>query len=316
MLSYNIGTSHLVAKGRKAFYLVSRIFQNCKEMSSTTFFRIFDTKVVPILLYSSEIWGYQRLDKLERVHMLACKRFLGVPLKTPNKMVYGELGRYPLYVNSSIRCIKYWLKVTQMAPHRLPKQAYSMLFSLDANGKRNWVTNIKELLQSLGFDNVWRDQGVLNIGNFLTMFRERLIDNFVQEWSLTIRNRDRYLLYSSATGQFGKAAYIEHIDIYCFRVALSQIRLGVLPINSNMNRYGVNKKDSLCPFCPSDIEDENHLLCVCPMYICLRTRFLNDVHCTYMLREMLDGSDVYISRLISKFIFHAMKRRQQCIDNQ
>lgn len=313
-LSYNIGTSHLVAKGKKAVYLVSRVVQNCKEMSPSTFFNIFDTKVLPILLYSSEIWGYQRLDQVERVHMLACKRFLGVPLKTPNKMVYSELGRYPLFINSSVRCIKYWFKVLQMEPHRLPKQAYSMLLAMDVNGKRNWVTHIKELLLSLGFGYVWMDQGVLNTGGFLTAFRQRMIDTFIQEWSVVVRNKSRYELYSRVTNNFGRAAYIKNIDVYCFRVALCQMRLGVLPINNNMNRYGDNPSASMCPFCPYLIEDENHLICVCPVYEYLRVRFLYNIKCDG-LHEMLKGEDTSTARTISKYIFHAIKRRQHCLDN-
>ena len=31
--------------------------------------------------------------------------------------------------------------------------------------------------------------------------------------------------------------YLSAIDLYCFRVALTQLQLGVLPINSNMYRY-------------------------------------------------------------------------------
>ena len=57
-------------------------------------------------MYASEILGTVRQDGIEKVHMMACKRFfLGVPLRTPNKMVYGELGRYPLFVNSTLQCL-------------------------------------------------------------------------------------------------------------------------------------------------------------------------------------------------------------------
>ena len=68
---------------------------------------LFDIKIQPILMYASEIWGTMRLDGIEKVHMMACKRLFGVPLRTPNKMVYGELGRDPLFVNSTLRCLKY-----------------------------------------------------------------------------------------------------------------------------------------------------------------------------------------------------------------
>ena len=107
------GTDHLAAKGgKKAGICLSKAFQKYKEMTYETFFKIFDSKVQPILLYSSEIWGLQRLENIEIFlyffsHLMACKRFLGVPVRTPNKMVYGDLGRFPLFINSYISCIKY-----------------------------------------------------------------------------------------------------------------------------------------------------------------------------------------------------------------
>ena len=47
-----------------------------------------------------------RLDNIERVHMMACKHFLRVPLRTPNKMVYDSL-----FVNSTLRCLNYYILV-------------------------------------------------------------------------------------------------------------------------------------------------------------------------------------------------------------
>jgi len=36
---------------------------------------------------------------------------LNINQTTCNAFVYGELGRYPLYVNRYVRITKYWLKV-------------------------------------------------------------------------------------------------------------------------------------------------------------------------------------------------------------
>ena len=77
-------------------------------MTKETFFRVFDSKIQSVLLYSSEIWGLHRLDSIKRVNLMAWERYLGVPIRTPNKMVYGELGRFPLFVASYVRCVKYW----------------------------------------------------------------------------------------------------------------------------------------------------------------------------------------------------------------
>ena len=42
--------------------------------------------------------GLQCLKNVEKVHTFACKRFLNVPVRTPNKSVYGDLRRYLLYI--------------------------------------------------------------------------------------------------------------------------------------------------------------------------------------------------------------------------
>ena len=38
-------------------------------------------------------------------------------------MVYGETGRYPLYIDSKIASLRYWLKLGKMPITRFPKQA-------------------------------------------------------------------------------------------------------------------------------------------------------------------------------------------------
>ena len=127
---------------------------------------------------ASEIWGTVRLDDIEKVNMMACKRFLGVSLRTPNKMVYGELGRFPLFVNSTLRCLKYWLRVLKMDHFRIPKQAYKMMSLMDESEKKCSVTQVKNVLSKNGFYCVWLQQGVRDEKNFLCELKQRLTDNF------------------------------------------------------------------------------------------------------------------------------------------
>jgi hypothetical protein len=42
---------------------------------------------------------------LEKVHVQFCKLLLDLKTSTPNVMVYGELGRYPLTVKLKARLI-------------------------------------------------------------------------------------------------------------------------------------------------------------------------------------------------------------------
>ena len=104
--------------------------------------------------------AFQRIDVIEKVHTFACKRFLNVPLKTPDKMVYGDLERYPLFVNSCIRAVKHWFKLLQMKENRLPKKAYHMQINMETNGKCCWASRLRDLLCKFGFGFVWLQKSV------------------------------------------------------------------------------------------------------------------------------------------------------------
>ena len=256
----------LLLCGKKAVFNLCTSFQKCREMAKETFFKIFDSKIQSVLLYSSEIWGLHILDSIERVHLMACKRYLGMPSRTPNKMVYGELGRYPLFIAPHVRCIKYWFRLLYMEQSRLPNQAYRMLVNLDENGKQCWATEVRELLCKTGFYFVWLQQGVGDVKSFLYVFKQRLLDMFTQERTSDIRDKERYEMYRSFKVMFGAEKYLSVIDIYCFRVALTQLRLGVLPINSNMYSYSDCPTNKNCVFCQNQVENEDHFLLVCPLY--------------------------------------------------
>ena len=206
-------------------------------------------------MYASEIWGTVRLDGIEKVHMMACKRFLGVPLRTPNKMVYGELGRYPLFVNSTLRCLKYWLRVLKMDDIRIPKEAYKMMILMDVSEKKCWVTQVKNVLSKNGFYCVWLQQGVGDEKTCLCELKQRLTDNFIQEQNAAIRDKDRYFPYRNVKSVFEPEQYLSALEIYCFKVGLCQLRLGVLPINNNLHRYSnCAIQRNLCSLCKCDRE--------------------------------------------------------------
>ena len=62
-------------------------------------FQLFDAFVSPILNYKCQIWGFTKSEELERIYLKVCRKVLGVKQSTSNATVYGELGRYPLYMN-------------------------------------------------------------------------------------------------------------------------------------------------------------------------------------------------------------------------
>ena len=46
-------------------------------------------------------------DVLEKVHLKFCKMILNVMTSTPNNMIHGELGRYPVEIDIKIIIISF-----------------------------------------------------------------------------------------------------------------------------------------------------------------------------------------------------------------
>ena len=152
-------------------------------------FKLFDKIIAPILLYGSEIWGYEFRKEIEAVHVTFCKYVLGVARNTPNCAALGECGRLPLSVLYMTRCIKYWIRIIQLYNHaRYPKCCYDILYQLDIHvaGRHTWATDVKNMLYRFGFGIVWLSQGAGNVELFLCMFKQRVSDISRQEWTSNI----------------------------------------------------------------------------------------------------------------------------------
>ena len=85
------------------------------------YFKLFDSKVSPVLLYGAELWGVDCQKAIERVHNYACKRYMCIRLNAFNDAVLRDCGRYPMYITATKRCVKHWLKILRMQDNRYVK---------------------------------------------------------------------------------------------------------------------------------------------------------------------------------------------------
>ncbi len=61
--------------------------------------------------------------------------------------------------------------------------------------KQNWASLVKKLLSDLGFYYVWIAQGVGNVNKFLSILKQRLTDNFIQNWNSRLLESSRSIFY-------------------------------------------------------------------------------------------------------------------------
>ena len=94
----------------KALFSLNNLFDKI-ALSISEKIKLFDSMILPILNYASEIWGFHPAPDIERVHLKFLKQILKVKSQTPSAAVYGELGRVPLHVMRKEHILKYWFKV-------------------------------------------------------------------------------------------------------------------------------------------------------------------------------------------------------------
>ena len=84
--------------------------------------------------------------------------------------------------------------------------------------KDNWASSVKLLLSRLGFFEVWLEQGFGNITNFLTIFKIRVNDIFVQNRHARFENSFRARFYLTfANFKYQVEHYLDCITLDKFR---------------------------------------------------------------------------------------------------
>jgi hypothetical protein len=237
-------------------------------------------------------------------------------------MVYGDLGRYPLFIDSAVSAIRYWFKLQNMFLVRLPRQAYEMdknsFLRIPRNEPNldNWACAVKRCFDTCGFSYVWVNGGVAHEKLFLRAFRQRMIDCYKQDWFGKLMDSDRFSTYGSFKSLLQPEKYLTDITITKFRNVFVRLRLGILDINGNKRYSAV---PNVCPFCPS-VENEIHFLLHCPVYQDLRVKYIlkyytDNVHVP-PLTFLLQNENTFVIRAVAMFIYYAMKKRFEEIENR
>ena len=129
------------------FYLILYyVILYCLTLFCLIMLDLFDKTVVPVLLYGCEVWGYENNIVVDMVFLKFCKYLLGLKSSTPNCMVYGELGSYPVSLTIKIRLISFWLKLISTPDDRISKQMYNLIYRMHQNNTHQsaWLNCITD----------------------------------------------------------------------------------------------------------------------------------------------------------------------------
>ena len=316
-LSVTAAVDNLSVQAKKKTVQLLKTMYALHSLQTKVFFRLFDAQVQPALLYCSELWGLSFHQSVEKAHLFACKRFLNVDTRTPNSLVYAELGRFPLILSSTVRAVKYWLKLSKLPAGRLPKQAYLMLLNSCIPGRLSWAKSVEDCLCKLGYAYIWHNQGVPNERSFLRNLKLRLQDCYCQEWHSKIGNSDRFIFYSSFKSSFECERYLNFINVKKFRDAFIRFRFGVNELRANKIFVNEHHLKLNCPSCRDHLETEEHFLLRCPLYNDLRSKYLNQYLNSArpnVVSCLIDGQEIKKTRSVAMYVYYALKLRSYSLE--
>jgi hypothetical protein len=223
-LCWTMTQKTLASQASKAVGFIKLVSYKCGGLPAKTLFDLFDKMVLPILMYSCEIWGYNAHECINKVQTSFCKYVLGVSRSTPNAAALGECGRFPISALCKIRVVKYWLRVLLMDEGRLPKATYNMMKDLDASGRTTWASHIRSLLNMYGFSYAWENQNNLVPELLLSEFSQRVKDCSIQEWNGDLDTNGRLTRYKIFKSSLECEIYLNIVNGVCFKSALARFR--------------------------------------------------------------------------------------------
>lgn len=311
----NFSVKCLNDQALKAYNNLLSVFSRL-NLDMKTMFSMFDSLVAPILLYGSEVWGAYSIKEVDKLHLRFCKNMLGVRSQTSNVAVMGELGRFPLTILCRERLLKQYLKIMKN-PNSL---MYNVFFDLKSTNilisNNSWALSVKNLLNDLGFAFLYDPVNFDVNTDYFPMLKQRLRDQYLQEWSDTVDNQPKLDYYKKFKTEFCYEKYLDIVDNSNFRKELSRFRLSAHNLEIESGRFeNIDRDNRKCKICNINVESEYHFLLVCPKYrdirrkCCINSSFpsLKKFYC------IMSSKKHKTIRNVAKFVSCAMNLRKEML---
>ena len=309
----------------------------CKMIKNKGFpFNIFQMLynccVTSITDYSHEVIGFHQYTGSASIHTKAIRAYLGVGHSANLCGLRSEMGWLEPRSRTQIRMMRYFLKLRKLPDERLTKKIFicDQYFMQQNPNLQCWSSEIKDILVRnnlvFSFDNVPPKLLCKNLEHSLL---SKDISMFQNQCSKSPKLRT----YNSLFSPFN-VALSENFTRLCLpfivRKRLSQLRLGVLPLRIETDRYQRVKNDASERFCKQPkctnnvataagktfyVEHEFHFLLECKQYDNLRNVLLGRLSCPEF--DQLNNQNKFcymltrpsVARIVGQFIIDAFDER-------
>ena len=158
---------------------------------------LFDSLVLPILNYGCEVWDFENINLIEKLHLKYLKYSLSLKMSTPTCMALGETGRFPVSIHINTRVVSFWSRIIRTSnKNKLSSIMYNIMYAHYRINtvESKWLKHVKNILDNCGVSFIWLSQSI-TICSLPEFIRLNLREQFSQEWSTTVYYSSKCVLY-------------------------------------------------------------------------------------------------------------------------
>ena len=306
--NFRITKTKLCQQATKAMYFVlSKAKDN--NLSTECKLKLFDSIVLPIMLYGCEIWGHEKIDICNSIQIHFLRHILPVKKSTPFFMLFGELGRLPVEIIIYRRMVCYWARLLSGNQLKFSALLYKVMFNdYIVNGTEyKWIITIKTILDNLGMGNIWLSQTFTSVNCLSQHIKQRQCDQYLQIWRSNMSLSSRGKTYQIYKEQISLERYFNLLPDKLWKPILKfRTSNYYLPIETG--RWNkIPLEDRICTLCnENDIADEFHYLLKCQFFNHPRTQFLHPYYYTrpntYKFKYLMQSQRISTLKKIANFI--------------
>ena len=281
---------HLRQKALHAFFSLRR-HTDFNKLKPSIACKIFDSKILPILTYNSEVWGAfvksdfksWDLSPIEKTHLQFCKRYLEVHNKASNIACRAELGKFPLIIDINKKILSYLNYLHQKDENSIVRQALKISIDLYDNGKNSFYSSVMKINEYYNFN---------------------------------------HFNYSSLNDC---STYLDLTRKDPLRKTLVKLRISCHKLRIETGRYdNIPRNERICNFCNCNkIEDETHFLLDCPAYSQVRGIFFSKIESKLpllrllpretLLSHLMNSTDYFVNIKLISFISACFELRDNLV---
>jgi hypothetical protein len=316
-LSYDENAITLSQAGGRALGSIIAKYKAQGFMGYSTYTKLFDSCITPILDYAAGVWGFSKYNCIEGIQNRATRIFLGVHKFAPKLGLEGDMGWMSCYYRHCLSMLRLWNRLIKLPANRLTKKIFVDDFHLALSGHDNWSSNVLKVLSNVKLESLFYEQRPIDI----EMVKEKLMDMHEENWLHSVSIKPKLRTYKL----FKETLHVENYVLYNLSISersvMAQFRLGILPLNIETGRFRNQPiEERICDLCElNEIEDESHFLFKCTLYNDLRKIWMENIlriNENFVQLDEISQMKIMFDkhhRCTAKFILRSLKIRKENI---